>query len=349
MSMRTTSCKSGFTTIEMVVVFGILTVGLVGGLTVLDRGGEFVSHGTSRLITDESNRLAAAGLVDLISESSIRYIDTTMRVRDVIVGTNMHSDRFTFSGFPLSQCTSPICRFHTEGGVRLKNRYFHCAHEFRTGGGLMPLSRGKIWPQLLAKCPLDGSTTTSMVSFDVLKLVTPRGRDGSFALGGPTGFEPQWNTMVILAPYAAMRVNAQLRRFDIQMSDLLAGIVSSSGDSPFDITPPDMVTLFDFGTDGTTDGIPDGSVPLTPMQSDAEQESFFAGTFMGEPAIIMSKSLGTSTMLPWRTASLILRLRDGFTQLSVSHYESNTVFWTASCSFTRAPEIVVNNLTEFDV
>ena len=99
--------------------------------------------------------------------------------------------------------------------------------------------------------------------------------------------------------------------------------------------------------DGTTDGAPDGQVPLTAITSDAEQAAFFVGTYLGEPAVILTKTLGSSTSYPWRTVNLIVRLRDGFTSLTANHYESAGTFWTGTCTLTRQPQVLVNNLTEF--
>jgi len=261
--------------------------------------------------------------------------------------SDIHSDRFTFTGLTYSQCVSPVCRFHTESGTRLDAFRYRCGLEYRVTTLTSVLARGKVWPGALSACPLDGSPTTSLVSMDCLKFLSARGRDGAFTTGGVNGLEPQWDTLVILAPYADTRGEGELRRYDIGVGDLLAGLVVSSGNSPIDAAVPDMIRLFDFGTDGTTNGIPDGLVPVTAATSDAERESFFAGTYLGEAAVIITKNLGSPTTYPRRVLNLVVRLRDGFTTFSVGHNESAMVFWTASCTFTREPTVLVNKLTEF--
>ena len=334
---------------EMAVVLFIFTVGIIGGLGVLERTDNFVAHNSARLRTDSTNSLGLQAVVDVITESSMQFIDTTMRVHDGPGMLDVNSDRFMFSSFPLVQCISPTCGFHTQSGTVPNSSKFQCGHEYRTGFSTSSLQRGKIWPGDQAFCPLDGFPTTQIVTLDILKLFAARGRDGSFSTGMGGDVKPDWNSLVILAPFSELEGKAELRRYILEVSDLLGGALSSSGDHPFDADPPDMVKLFDFGSDGTTDGVPDGSVPVRAEDSDAEQESFFTGLLSGEPAVVISKVLGSSTSYPWRTVSVVIRLRDGFTNCLVRHYETSSVYWMSSCTIMRAPDVLASNLTEFAV
>ena len=340
--------SSGSSLIEMSAVLVIISMGVFGSLNILGSGGDFVTHTKSRLRTDESNRNAMGSIERMITEGSTRFMDTAMRVH-VTGSIDFLSDRFIFTNLPFSQCSSPVCRFHTDAGQRLSDSHFQVGHEFRTGGGVLSAVRGKVWPELLAQCPLDGSPTLQMATMDCLKMFSARRGNGAFNTTGGAGPAPAWSTLVIVAPYATREGKGQLRRYRFDITDLLGGIVDSSGDSPFDLNPIDMVTLFDFGTDGTLDGTPDGSVPVRPEASDAEQEAFFVANLGEEPAVIITKSLGSSAKYPWRTLTYTVRLRDGNMSMTVSHRESATVFWTASRTLTRPPATLVNNLTEFVV
>jgi hypothetical protein len=142
----------------------------------------------------------------------------------------------------------------------------------------------------------------------------------------------------------------ELKRYDVYVSDLVAAAPTySAGFNRFTPLAPSMVDLFDFGTDGTTNGACDGKVPLTNATSDAKTESFTTATYNGSPVILVTKSLGGGVIYPSRSLTLRIDLATGQTYFSVSHYDSGTVYWTATRTFTRTPRTLVHNVTEFAV
>ena len=105
-----------------------------------------------------------------------------------------------------------------------------------------------------------------------------------------------------------------------------------------------------FGKNGTTNGIPDKKVPLTNALSDATSEVFTTGMFAGEPSILVTKQLaGGATGYPQRSLTLRINLETGETDFSVSHQDTASTFWIASCNFIRSPRTLVPRLTELAV
>ncbi|MAG57971.1 MAG: hypothetical protein CMJ83_16930 [Planctomycetes bacterium] len=184
---------------------------------------------------------------------------------------------------------------------------------------------------------------------DGLKCFTARGEDGEFSTDGGTGPEPDWTGLVLIFPYSAAGL-PELRRYDVRVDDLLGTTPAAvSNWTAFDAAAPSMIDLFDFGTDGTTDGVPDGRVPVTAVTSDAQEESFFIGEWYGSPSVVISKRLNTPGTWPYRYLSLMVRLSDGTTWFSVTHQEASDVYWIAYGQFTRAPRVLARDVTEFAV
>ena len=136
---------------------------------------------------------------------------------------DLQSDRFQYFGLAYTQCVSPVCRFHTEAGAIINAGGYDCGLEFRSGSGFTSVVRGKIWPGNAAVCPLDGFPTTPLVTQDLLKYFSARDVQGNFITDEGAGPEPDWNSLVILAPYASEGESGQLRQYTVQVSDLLAG------------------------------------------------------------------------------------------------------------------------------
>ena len=161
---------------------------------------------------------------------------------------------------------------------------------------------------------------------------------------------PRWGGLVFLFPCATPDGLTELRRYDVSVSDLLTNPPSySSGFNRFAPTNPTMIDLFDFGTDGTTNGVPDGKVPLTTTLSDARTEVFSVVTYQTQPVILVSKSLGMGSVYPQRSLVLRINLATGDTYFSVDHHDTATVYWSATRTFTRMPKTIVSGLTELAI
>jgi hypothetical protein len=228
---------------------------------------------------------------------------------------------------------------------------FNCCYEYRTGLLGASVTRGKNWPATMASCPLDGWPLSTAPRLDGVKFFVARTESGTFTK--TANGRPFWGGLVFLFPCASHGGLCELRRYDVYVSDLLAGSVSfSPGWSRFPPTAPSMIDLFDFGLDGTTNGVPDTKVPLTNLLSDAVSEAFTVTTYLGEPTILVSKSIPNGALpggFPQRQLTLRIGLETGETDFSVMHKDTNTLQWTASCNFTRAPRTLIQGLTELAI
>jgi hypothetical protein len=329
-------------------------VGLLAGLALLDRGTVQSEVATSLFLNEDRARGALAGIFDILTETSIKHVDTGMRVHGPVAANDAFSDRFTIPGITLRQCTSPSCSFHTRDDLTVFPRRFDCGYEYCAGLLNTPVTRGKIWPSAMTTCPLDGSTLSTVPRLDGMKFFVARDSTGAFTKL-PDG-KPRWGGIVFLFPCVSHSGLCELRRYDVYTSDLFATPPSySAGWSRFDPLNPSMIDLFDFGKDGTTNGIPDRKVPVRNALSDAQNEIFTTGTYLGEPAILFSKILpGPGAVwgggpYPQRTLTLRISLATGETEFTVDHHDTATSFWTATATFTRTPRTLVQGLTEFAV
>jgi prepilin-type N-terminal cleavage/methylation domain-containing protein len=348
MKRTTRPLQAGFSLLEVCVALVILAMGMTASLAIFNRGSSFVTQASVGLQSDESGRFALATLTDPIQEARLGHIDTSFRVK-YSDGTWYQSDRFFFDNLGLSQCLSPLCRYHTRPDLTTRIPEFHCGYEFRSGLGWSPITRGKIWPASMTRCPLDGGWLSNQgpVGMDGVKLFTARAPDGTFTQTPA----PRWTGLLFFFPAPkGNREGADLMRYDLQIADLFADTVNwSPGWSRWDPVAPNLAELFDFGTDGTTDGQPDGSVPVTAPQSDADLEGFFTALWNEELSIVYLKQLGSPGDLPYRWIQVLVRLRDGDTAAWIEHHEVGGEFWSGSARFTRPPRLLVPNITEFSV
>jgi hypothetical protein len=186
---------------------------------------------------------------------------------------------------------------------------------------------------------------------DGLKFFTARTSTGTFETSAGTSPDPHWGGLVFVFPYSDTGP-AELRRYEFHVSDFAAngGVPQFSTTwTAFDPNAPSMVELFDFGTDGTVDGLPDGRVPVTVDLSDGDYEFFSLSTHSNQPAIIYQKSLNAPGLWPYRRIDLVIKMGSGETIVSVTHQESATSYWTANVTFTRPPTTLVRDVTEFAV
>lgn len=351
--------RAGFSFVEVTVavaVFGILASGV---FLSLDRGSRFASRQMSDIRTTEQARSGLAAFWDSLTESRIGFVDTSSRFH-FSTSYNVTTDRFSFTGAGWTQCVMPTCPAHTTSDLTRLYPAYHCAHEYQTGTGVAAatLPLGRIWPTTtLDSCPLDGGALTASARLDVLRYLVARDATGTFVTDQGGSTEADWIGMMIVAPVADPATGRhELRRFALYVKDLLEAEANGTGQcawtgafSRFDPAEPSFVNLLDFGTDGTTDGVPDGSLPVTAEQSDAEYEWFYVDTTNGGGILQILKSRGSLGSYPYLYHSLNLELRTGLVTWGVSIYESASSWWTATATFTRTPAVLATNVSEFAV
>jgi hypothetical protein len=200
----------------------------------------------------------------------------------------------------------------------------------------------------MTSCPYDSSSLSTTPRLDGVKFFIPRDSTDAFTANGDG--TARFGGLVFLFPCATPNGLTELRRYDVYASDLVGAPPNYSGGfSRFSPLAPTMIDLFDFGTDGTTIGSPDGKVPLTNTTSDATNETFTTATYQGDPVILVSKTLNTGILYPQRTLTLRINLSTGQTYFSVDHHDTATVYWKANRTFTRMPRTLVGNLTELAI
>jgi prepilin-type N-terminal cleavage/methylation domain-containing protein len=342
----------GFTLVETVVAMTVMSLGLLAALTILDRGTAHSDTATALFMNDDRARGALAGMFDVMTETAIKNVDTSMRVHTALPLTDVASDRFTIPGVSLKQCLSPTCRYHTRQNLSVITDRRHCGFEYCSGALGASVTRGKVVPPSMTSCPFDGSSLSSSARLDGVKFFIPRDDSGTYM--AKADGSPQWTGLVFLFPCASPDGLAELRRYDVYTSDLLANTpAANAGWTRFPKLNPSMIDLFDFGTDGTTNGTCDGKVPLTNATSDGTTESFTAATYQGSPVILYTKTLGTTILglptYPNRSITVRINLQTGETYFAVDHHDSATVYWTDSRTFTRSPKTLMRGLTEFAV
>lgn len=343
--------QSGRSLVEVVTAIAVFGIGMVGAYESLEKGTTFSRHAITRLSSDRDTEGVVGGLADLFKETSPEFVDTNLRYHDLSAGYDYNSDRFPLPAMGLAQCTSSVCRFHTDPNLVVNADRYHFGFEYRAGNGYSSRVAGKLWPSGLQQCPLDGSPLTTSVRMDGVKFFTARSPDGSFGVNAGSDPGPEWQNLVLIFPYSDGTGMPQIRRYDIHVSDLTApgALFYSPTWMRFNPTEPSMVDLFDFGTDGTTDGVPDGSVPTRSENSDAELDVFSLGTYNGDPAIIIMKRIGSLASLPYRRIQIVVRLEDGYTVADFEYYEPDTSSWSSHREFTRTPRTLVRNVTDFVV
>ncbi len=351
MTRPTFRSESGLTLVETMIAMAVVSIGFVAASEMFSRALSHTHSGVTENMVEANTRNALATMFDPITESKMAFVDTSTRTHYTVAGLisfSQESDRFLVPGTTLRQCPSATCKFHTTTSLLVDTLRYDCGFEYRNGSSLSPVARGKVWPGSLSRCPLDGSVLASAPRLDGVRLFIPRTSDG--VLSVDASGRPRWLGMVIYFPYATTDGLCELRRYDVYVSDLLSVPATVTGTwTLFDPVSPTMVNLMDFGTDGTTNGVPDGSVPRTRTGSDASMELFVSGTVNGQPSLVIYKSLGSSTSYPWRTLSLQINLATGATTFLVQHYQSASLRWRAERAFTRTPRTIVRQLTEFAV
>jgi len=358
--MRRSHDQRGHSLVEVLAAVTVMSIGIFGAYAAADGGTGLSNLGRSISRTNASGRMALGPLQDLVAETRVGFIDTCMRFSYRSSGYVYESDRFTLFDGNLRQCSSPVCRFHTDQSLSQNMSAYHCGFEYRSGSGVSPVARGKLWPSGLSTCPLDGAQLFNSATLDGVRFFTARGFDGSFTASatGTAGDGPNWDGLVLVFPYARGGELPALYRYEVHVSDLLGadGTVSYSADwSEFDPLAPSMLDLWDFGTDGTMDGVRDGSVPSTATASDSDYEGFYTGSSSNsagqvESVVVWAKHLmGSINGYPQRIASLVVNLETGQTNLSVSHATSSTTYWTGSVDLSRAPKLLARDVTEFAV
>jgi hypothetical protein len=112
-----------------------------------------------------------------------------------------------------------------------------------------------------------------------------------------------------------------------------------------------MTNLFDFGADGTLNGLPDGNVPITTNKADCQYEVFLMGTGTGvngpQSVLIYEKQLNDYGIYPHRYASVRIELNTGVITFHVRHALSGTMVWEGHRVITRQPHVLARNVTEF--
>lgn len=357
--MRNTRRQRGHGLIEVLAAVTVLSIGMLGAYAAASGGTGFASLGRHVSRTNAGGRGALGPLQDMVAETRIGFVDTCMRFHYNTASYSYQSDRFTIYDGSLMQCSSPVCRFHTDQALNQDMSAYHCGYEYRVGQGTNPVARGKLWPAGLSSCPLDGSPLYSSATLDGVKFFTARGSDGSFTAttGGGADDGPNWTGLVMVFPFARDDGLPGLYRYEVHVSDFFGanGVTNYSSDwTEFDPLAPSMIDLWDFGTDGTMDGVKDGSVPVTAATSDADYEGFYMGTSTNagnesNDVVVWAKHLYGSVGYPQRVATLIVNLETGETSLSVSHWTGPTTYWNGSVDLVRAPKMLARDVSEFAV
>jgi hypothetical protein len=347
---RTLRRSRGHSLMEVAIAAGIFTLTMGGAVAMLDRGGDFASKAVSSLDANTASRRSFSAITQLFEESEIGHVDTSSRLHTAGSALDFESDRFTFYCPSLRQCTSPSCAFHTRPDLSTHSTNYFCGYEFRCGTAA-PIARGKVLPAEFVRCPYDGALTGSPVVLDVVRVLRARDENGTFVTTGAPSPKPHWVGMSFLVPVPCDNGLMELRRYDVYISDLLAAGPSVVGNwTSWPSASPSFVNLLDFGADGTANGVPDGSIPARASQSDGTLEYFWISSSGTSSSLTYMKDLVTPGLgYPIRNFNLSIRLRDGFTTISTSHAESPTRSWSASASFTRAPDVLVSGVTEFAV
>jgi hypothetical protein len=334
--------QSGMSLVETTIALAVLILGMGSAYSLLSVGTSQAKTSNEVLVGDTATIVPLQILADLVTESSASYIDTTMRYHYSDFEISYSSDRFAIAG--LSQCMSPICRWHTNSG-NSREEHLHFAHENR-GLNLTDYTRGKVIPGEAETCPFDGSQLASFGYMDVLRVFSARDSQGKFHVD--SSGRALWQKAVFVAPIPDDNGTCSLVKFEVHVSELVAGgVVASGGWDRWPADSPSLIQLFDFGLDGTTNGEPDARVPTTPDQADSHDDAFFISTHNSNTSLYLYKRLNNPGEYPHRLVVMDYNLVTGELNFSARHHDSPTETWETTTSLVRKPEVLLRGVTEF--
>ncbi len=372
--------RSGATLLETVVGSAVFVVVMAALFATIKAGQDTIESG-SRLSdnTEWSSRVSERIQADLL-ECSLEHVDTAFRSHQQASPSSDQFANHCWEQIPrLSQCYSPACPWNRplDGGIAVDRvPQIYCGRSRAVYGTTESVSPyGRIWKGLESSlCPLDGAYASPGADLDAMMLFSPRDESGTFvtdecseaeALAGLT-LAPDWQSIIFYFPYFDGQLDdLQLRRLVVYRRDLLTGDVpgqeydSWAGGSTAwtdwdDNVPagqPTLVDLFDFGTDGTTNGAPDGLIPLTPAAADSDSDSFQAYSYAGSGNVVESYLYRYKDLwsVPGSSKNLYLYVdrRTGYVYWAVYFTQGGSSFYRYA-AFTRTPEIVVRGLIDCD-
>ena len=344
MRMQHDKSMAGISLVEISFSITILTVGMAVMTASLGRGSSYSRAAEARVSVEETGRLPMPYLTDLLIETSPRFLDTTARYHFGSEGFDFSSDHFIVQG--MSQCPSATCGFHTRNDLTVDRANYQCGFAYR-GEEAASEIWGKNWPEDVERCAFDDSALVQYGRMDVLKTFVARGLDGEFTMDGG---RPTWDTMVVLCPVVDEEGACNLVRYDLSLADVIAMDPEFSENwDRWDPLEPSLPELFDFGSDGTLDGVPDGSVPVTAETSDANIEIFLPATSNKGPALLFEKTLGEPTDVTYRRLYFVIFLDTNEISLQIHHQEEGERFWSVNGMLEVSPQVVVSDLSEFSV
>lgn len=354
-SRQSPTGQSGFTVVEVVAALVVFSLGILGAASMFDSGASLSSLGRRVIDSRESTRTATGPLFEILAESKAGSVDTTCRYVFSTLGIAYASDRFSMNNMGIRQCLSPTCSFHTSAALDIHESGYLCAMD-HLHSATVPTLRGKQWPGDLALCPLDQSPMTDNVRLDGVRVLSSRNKTGAFVRDQDG--KPSWSSMVFIAPRPTKGGLPELVAFRIYASDLnpVGQSYATGSWTQFPAASPTMINLFDFGTDGglngVPDGVPDGSLPVCAASADSHVEIFFISASTGpltdpQGYLVYEKQYSTPGVYPYRYASIFINLNTEEIVFQVSHAISSSTKWEGYAQFTRSPQILARNVTEF--
>lgn len=343
--------QSGFTVVEVVAALVVFSLGILGAASMFDSGASLSSLGRRVIDSRESTRTVSGPLFEILSESKAGSVDTTCRYVFSTLGIAYASDRFSMSSMGIRQCLSPTCRFHTSAALEIHESGYLCGMD-HLHSATTPTLRGKQWPGNLPLCPLDQSPMTSNVRLDGIRVLSSRDKTAAFVRDQDG--KPSWNSMVFIAPRPSRGGLPELVAFRIYASDLnpVGQSFATGSWTQFPAASPSMIDLFDFGTDGSLNGVPDGSLPVCAASADSHVEIFFISASTGslpdpQGYLVYEKQYNTPGIYPYRYASIFINLNTEEIVFQVTHETSSSTRWEGYAQFNRSPQILARNVTEF--
>ena len=117
---------------------------------------------------------------------------------------------------------------------------------------------------------------------------------------------------------------------------------------------PTFVDLMDFGTDGTTDGVPDGSIPLVPSESDAQNDYATAYSYTNQGAD--GQAFTSSYWYRYKYMSLSSGTKYFYVNIDRATGQINVYLyftdagetWYRYAVLAREPEVLCRNLIDMD-
>lgn len=359
--------RSGMTLLETSIAVSVTGMLLLGMMAALRAAGDLMSQDEGVSDNAERGRRLVAKLSDDLMESNAARVETAFRGS----ATGPWTNHAYVAGAGASQCSSDRCAWNVSvsadgelAEARPRTLAVRNAVVVADPTGFLVqdvVRAGRNWSGVSGDaCPIDGSETFAEVEVDAMGVFTPRSAEGRFVteqysardLAAGTRGRPDWQGIAYWFPHVDERTGRiQLRRLAIHTADLLAGPSDEStgwnawqGNSP---AQPTLVDLLDFGTDGTLDGVPDGSVPNSPDRLDSQEDVFELGRDGAGPFLRRYKSLDNGVVrrefdlridratgrIDWRVE--FARLDDG-------------TYWSRTASFQRSPEIVCRNVVGLD-